>query len=271
MSRGFVWSGEQKGSIRAGEGSVEGRGLRPAWCLETGLESQAQVRESLGCSDLPDCAPGDLHLPDRRGWCSPPGWDPARRRPGHLGECVCKEGADSAPCPFLCRGCFCVTGAGFWESFSQLLNLLREHLIWVVIPCLVVGAVTAPLFPNALCECFPQQWHGRRGHGSTAPAWCPSGAWLAARGLCLGEMGSPLGHSGVAGSAWAGAGAAQGCCGAGQGYLSASLGTLAPVSRPVRAALTALTSCLYLLVLAPLLRGACPEPPDPLPVLACCL
>lgn len=43
-------------------------------------------------------------------------------------------------------------------------------------------------------------------------------------GLCHGERGSPLGHSGVAGSEWAGAeGAAQGCCGAGQGYLSASL------------------------------------------------
>uniref|UniRef100_A0A8U7MRT4 Scribble planar cell polarity protein n=1 Tax=Corvus moneduloides TaxID=1196302 RepID=A0A8U7MRT4_CORMO len=52
-----------------------------------------------------------------------------------------------------------------------------------------------------------------------------------------------------------------------QGHLSALLGTLAPVSRPVRAALTALTSCLCLLVLAPLLRGACPEPPDPLPML----
>lgn len=185
---------------------------------------------------------------------------------------MCKEGSDSAPCPSLCRGCFSVTGAGFWGSFSQLLNLLGEHLIWVVVPCLVVGAVTAPFSPNALCKCFPQKWCGGRGHGSTAPAWCPSGAWVAARGLCHGERGSPLGCSWVAGSAWAGAeGAAQGCCGAGQGYLSALLGTLAPVSRPVRAALTALTSCLCLLVLAPLLWGACPEPPDPLPTLACCL
>lgn len=59
--------------------------------------------------------------------------------------------------------------------------------MWVALPCLVVGAVVPPLSPNALSECFPQEWLGGRGQSSTAPAWCPSGAWVAAGGLSHGE------------------------------------------------------------------------------------
>lgn len=122
--RGFVWSEEQMGSARAGEGSAEGKGLRPAWCPGAIPESQALVRGSTGCSDPSDCVSGDLYLTDCRGWCSPSGRDPARRRSGHLGECGCAgKGSGSAPCPSSYRGCFFVIEAGFWGSFFQLLSL----------------------------------------------------------------------------------------------------------------------------------------------------
>lgn len=66
------------------------------------------------------------------------------------------------------------------------------------------------------------------------------------------ERGNPLGHSGVAGAE----GAAQGAVEQGRGFsaLPASHGALASASRPVCADLTALTSCLCLLVLAPVLQ-----------------
>lgn len=92
-----------------GEASAKGNGLRPAWCRG------AKPWGGTGVSDPSDCISGDFHLTDCRGRCSPSGRDPARRRPGHLGECGWLgssrrewEGADSAlgaagsstvPCP----------------------------------------------------------------------------------------------------------------------------------------------------------------------------
>lgn len=46
-----------------------------------------------------------------------------------------------------------------------------------------VGAVTPPLSPNAVSKCFPQEWHGGRGHGSTAQPGVP----LEPGGLSQGE------------------------------------------------------------------------------------
>lgn len=89
-----------------------------------------------------------------------------------------------SPLPPSCRGCFSATGAAFWGSFLQLLSLLGECLIWVVLPCLGVGAVTPALSPNALCH----EWHGGRGHGSAAQPEVP----LEPGGLGHGE-GGPLG------------------------------------------------------------------------------
>lgn len=205
------------------------------------------MRESPGCSDLPDCAPGDLHLPDCRGWCSPPGWDPARRRPSHLGECVCRAGAGgSTPC--LVQGLL----LSYWSWVLGLLlsapELLGEHFTWVVLPCLMVGAVTPHLSPGALWKCCPR--NGMEG-GDRAALPQPGvplepGGQL---GLGQGRGGAPWGTVGLQGHLLEQEelprGAVEQCRGT---------SALHPeLSRPVRADLTALTSCLCLLVLAALL------------------
>lgn len=92
----------------------EGGVLQREWA-ETRLVSGSKALGRHGVSDPSDCISGDFHLTDCRGRCSPSGRDPARRRPGHLGECGWLgnsrrewEGADSAlgaagtstvPCP----------------------------------------------------------------------------------------------------------------------------------------------------------------------------
>lgn len=88
---------------------------------------------------------------------------------------VSREGLSQLQ-PFLGRGCFSPTGAGFWGSFCQLLLSAPEpsggDFMWVVLPCVLVGAVTPRLSPGALC--CPQGWRGGRGHSSSpspVPLW----------------------------------------------------------------------------------------------------
>lgn len=123
--KGVCWSEEQGER----EGSAKRSGLRPACC------QGAKPWGGTGVSDPSDCISGDFHLTDCRGRCSPSGWDPARRRPGHLGECgwlvISRREWEGADCPWgsrhkysslPCLSCFPAFNARFWSPFFKLLE-----------------------------------------------------------------------------------------------------------------------------------------------------